>query len=379
LEGDDADFDNTLYVVPPTKETFRVVFIGDDAPDDIKGLRYYFQNAASNTPRRQIEFIAKRPGEPLAATDLLDARLALVSTGLPEDRLVALRPFVESGGQALWVLRDAASAQGLSQLVKLDGDVQEAPVKDFSLISRVAFDHPLFAPFAESRFADFTKVHFWKHRKLAPVEGDGARVLAFFDNGDPFLIEKSVGKGVLLVATSGWHPADSQLALSTKFVPLVEGLLRRNDGVAADAHYAVDDAIALPRSTAPRQLTAPDGAKLEVAADATSVGATRPGIYQLVADGGQTPIAVNLPPDESRTTPVAAHELAQWGAKLGATDADTAADALATKRQLQMIELENRQKLWRWLILAVLAILAVETALAGRLARRTLEQQQVQT
>jgi hypothetical protein len=323
--------------------------------------------------------VAKKPGEQLAATDLLDARLVIVTAALPEDRLNALRQHTDSGGHVFWVLRDTASAQGLSQLVKMNGDVQEAGVKDFSLIGRVAFDHPLFAPFAESRFADFTKVHFWKHRKLSPADGNGLRVLAWFDDGDPFLLEQSIGKGTLLVATSGWQPADSQLALSTKFVPVVEGLLRRND-VATHAQYAVDDPISLPRSTAARQLITPDGAKLEIAANATNVsGATRPGIYQLVADGGQAPIAVNLSADESRTTPVAAHELSQWGAKLGATDAAAAADALATKRQLQMIELENRQKLWRWVILAVLAILAVETALAGLLARRTLEQQQVPT
>ncbi len=33
------------------------------------------------------------------------------------------------------------------------------------------------------------------------------------------------------------------------------------------------------------------------------------------------------------------------------------------------VELEGRQKLWRWVILAALAFLAVETWLAGRLAR----------
>jgi hypothetical protein len=32
-------------------------------------------------------------------------------------------------------------------------------------------------------------------------------------------------------------------------------------------------------------------------------------------------------------------------------------------------ELENRQKAWRWLLLGVLGLLAVETALAGRLSR----------
>jgi hypothetical protein len=202
-----------------------------------------------------------------------------------------------------------------------------------------------------------------------------ARVLAWFDTGDPFVIEQPLAQGRLLILTSGWHPTDSQLALSTKFVPLIEGLLRRNDGTTTESQYAVDDPIALPQVTGTRQLIAPDGAKMELAAGATKFdGANRPGIYQLIVNSEATPVAVNLAPEESRTTPVAAHELSQWGARLGNAATASAAE-LAAKRQLQMIELENRQKLWRWLILAVLAILAVETALAGRLAHRTLEQQ----
>ena len=400
LQGDDADFDNVLYLVPPRKDTFRVVYVGDDAADDVKGLRYYLQSAAADTPRRQVEFVAKPSAEPPAAPDLLGTRLVVLTSALSEDRVATLRQFIESGGHVVWILRDAASAQGLARFLPLTGDVQEAAVKDFSLISRVAFDHPLFAPFSESRFADFTKVHFWKHRKLplppSPLGGEASgsgdrpragrgegkaatqrstRVLAAFDNGDPFLVEQAIGKGHLLVATAGWHPADSQLALSTKFVPLIEGLMRRNDGAATESQYAVDEPIALPPATVARHLIAPDGAKVEVPATTTTVdAANRPGIYQLVVNDQQTPIAVNLPADESRTTPLAAHELSQWGAKLGTTTA-ASAEQIASKRQLQMIELENRQKIWRWLILAVLAILAVETALAGRLARRTLEQQ----
>jgi hypothetical protein len=44
----------------------------------------------------------------------------------------------------------------------------------------------------------------------------------------------------------------------------------------------------------------------------------------------------------------------------------------AAKRQVrvQTADLENRQKLWRWLILGTLAVLLAETYLAGRAARR---------
>jgi hypothetical protein len=37
---------------------------------------------------------------------------------------------------------------------------------------------------------------------------------------------------------------------------------------------------------------------------------------------------------------------------------------------MRNLELENRQKLWRWLILAAFGVLVIETWLAGRSAKR---------
>jgi hypothetical protein len=66
-------------------------------------------------------------------------------------------------------------------------------------------------------------------------------------------------------------------------------------------------------------------------------------------------------------------DLERWGAHLG-TGKKTA-DQVAEERRLQSAELENRQKLWRWLILAVLGLLALETVLAGVVARRARKEQ----
>ena len=387
LGGDDFDFDNTVYVVPPRKETVRVVYVGDEGPDDAKQMRYYFASAAAGTATREVDLVARRPDEALGDVELLGARLAVVSGALPNDKADALRRFAESGGDVLWVMKDPDSASGVARVMGVaPPDVRES-AGNFALISRVDFDHPLFAPFADTRFGDFTKIHFWKHRRVrldAPAQGAGSpRVVASFDNGDPFLFEQPVGRGRLLVMTSGWHPADSQLALSTKFVPLVSALLRRKDDAAVEAQYVVHQPVALPKAQggAPdasgRTVTGPDGKPVALAASATTFdGAAQPGIYRLSIKGQETPVAVavNVAPDESRTAPLAVEELEQYGARLGSRPEP---EALATRqRQLQVAELENRQKLWRWLIVGVLTLLAAETALAGGLARRALRREQ---
>lgn len=405
LAGDDADFDNTLYVVPPRREQVRVLYVGTDAPDDVNGLRYYLQGALGSTPSRLVTVTGSTDVAAVAESSLPEFRLAVVTTPQSVAQSAALRRFVDAGGDVLWVLPNRDAAGGLAQVAGLDKlTVEEAPATDFALIGRVESDHPLFAPFAGVQYADFTKVHFWKHRRVtlpgpatrpdaaAASAAAGIRVLARFDDGDPFLLERPVGKGRVYVVTSGWHPADSQLALSTKFVPLVDGLVRPRDAMAAGAQQVTYEPIPFPPADAVlggggksppaqgtttvlswtgRSLLTPDGRKIDLGAGATAAPAEvvdRPGIYRVRVGDRETPVAVNLPPDEGRTAPLAVEELERLGAKLGV--APTSEELVARERQLRTAELENRQKLWRWIVLAVLGLLAVETAVAGVLARR---------
>ena len=91
--------------------------------------------------------------------------------------------------------------------------------------AEINFKHPIFAPFDDPRYSDFTPIHFWKHRVWEIPTSLNANVLAKFDDGSPALTQIAVGKGNLLVLASGWAPSDSQLAVSSKFPPLMETML----------------------------------------------------------------------------------------------------------------------------------------------------------
>ncbi len=370
LTGDDHEFDNSLYLIPPRPEQVRVAYLGDEAADDTQGLRFFLESAAASNSRRTVEFLSRGSQDALAAPDLADVRLAVVVANVSESRAALLRAYVEQGGTLLAVMKDAAAGEGIARLLQLDGlSVEEAPAGDYALLGQIAFDHPLFAPFSDPRFADFTKVRFWKHRKVQLPVDNPARVLARFDSGDPFLIEQPHGKGKILLATSGWHPADSQLARSTKFVPLISALLERPQAGYEQAQHLVFEPIELPLAaeSGPRRMTSPEGDPIELPVTATTFTADRPGLYRLAFSGRETALAVNLEPDESRTAPLAVEELESRGARLGTQP--TQQELAQRNRQLRLIELENRQKLWRWLIVGVLLVLILETALAGRLAR----------
>jgi hypothetical protein len=240
------------------------------------------------------------------------------------------------------------------------------------LLGEIDFRHPLFATFADARYSDFTKVHFWRHRRVVVPESSAMRVLARFDDGDPAWMETALGKGRVIFVMSGWHPEDSQLALSTKFVPLMYGVLEyAGVGLAAPRQLLVGDALP-PASDAggvAGRWTDPEGATLTPATDAgAGPVAIRPGIHRVV--GGLRPlaVAVNLDPAEGRTVPLGDDQFSALGVPLGAAPIPEAVAANRTSR-LKAAEQEGRQKLWWWCLIVALGAVVAETWLSGRSAR----------
>jgi hypothetical protein len=90
-------------------------------------------------------------------------------------------------------------------------------------------------------------------------------------------------------------------------------------------------------------------------------------VYTIDLKEGPRPVAVNLDPIESKTAPLAVETLEQFGCRL-ARGARAVVDREAV-RQMRNAELEGRQKLWRPVIVLAIAVLTVETWLAGRLGR----------
>ena len=374
LHGDDEDFDNTVFVIPPQPAQLRVLYLGGEAGTDASQPRYFLERAFQETRRQAVKVTAVLPTAPLppdAAATLLVATSALAA-----DQTAGLRARLEAGRTLLFAPTNATAAASLASLLNTGSlTVTEGAFANYGMLAEVDFQHPLFAVFADARFSDFTKIHFWKYRRFEAAALPGARILARFDNGDPALLEVPVGRGRVIVLASGWQPADSQLALSSKFVPLLYSLLDLSGAAApAPVSYRVGDRVPLPRPdgplAAPVAVFGPDGASLKLERGATDFAATRvPGVYRVEAGPASRRFAVNLDTAESRTAPLPADDLE----RLGAPVASAAPDPVRVAEQrvrLQNAELENRQKLWRWPIVAALGVVLAETWLAGRTARR---------
>lgn len=374
LSGDGEDYDNTAWQVAAKAQEIPVIYLGGEAESDLQAPLFYLKRAFLETKLEKIEIVARPAATPVMQTDLDRTRLVILTRGLAGNEAAALKAFMEQGSTVALVLRSADDASAIGALTGGGfPKAAEAEAKQYAMLGEIDFEHPLFAPFADPRFSDFTKIRFWKYRKL-DLEGiSGARAVARFDNGDPALTEIPVGKGSLLVLSSGWQPTDSLLARSSKFVPLLYAILENGGALRSVAsQVCVGDEVAFDsiKSTETISIEMPNGKTATVEGGAKFTETLEPGIYTATAGTFSQKFAVNLVAGESKTEPLALDELVIHGATLSAPELTPEANE-AKKRLMLKSQLENQQKLWRWLVVAALIVLIVESFVAGRLTRPT--------
>lgn len=376
LQGDDDDFDNRVFVAAAPPSQANIIYFGSDNIRDAHGSLYFIERAFQGTRKQTVKLTVDAADKPVPPGDLQAANLLVCSGKVSDTDTAKMSELVRAGKTLLFAL--SAEADGAA-LGKVTGSgpvtLTEAKVSNYAMLSEIDFRHPLFSAFADPRFSDFTKIHFWRYRVIKPTDlPANTRILAKFDSGDPAILEIPVGTGRVIAFASTWQPADSQLALSTKFVPLLYSLLEQSSGPPpAPTQYYVGDAVpitgAAPGATNPDlTIISPTGSQLKVAAgDTNFFGTMSPGIYTVSSGNKMSRFAVNIDPIESRTAPLASDEFE----KLGVPVAQAGEAKIETRRQaqLQNAELENRQKLWRWVLLGTICVLLVETWLAGRTSR----------
>jgi len=379
LGGDDLDFDNVLYLTPPLQRNIGVLYIGNHDPNDTREMLYYLRRAFRTGGALAASVIPHSGDEVISDSDIESVRMIVVTEATDQRNLAPLRQYVESGGILLLVVKSVETTSVLSALAGTDRlQCREADAGQYAMLDRIELSHPLLKPFSDPRFGDFTRIHFWKHRCIHAADCPGARVLAWFDNNDPAWLEVPIGRGSLLVWTSGWQPSDSDLALSSKFVPLLYSVLEYGGAFTGyEPQYFVGDPVPIPEQAASAsanvQIRRPDDSVVHLDATQRTFAQTDMlGVYTISDSTGSSKpqsFAVNLPASESRTDPLTVEDLERIGVSL-----KTAADVTAGGggRQVQHSsfgEMESQQKLWRWIFIVTLVMLLAEVWLGGWLTR----------
>jgi len=388
LTGDDHDFDNTLYLAPYLQQQVNILYIGDDDPNDSKEMLYYVRRAFGATGALKPHVISRPGNKAIAATDIESAHLIITADAINQENLVSLCRYLESGRTLLLVMKSIEDAKTLADIAGIETiESEEADVDRYAMLGQIEFKHPLLTPFSEPRFGDFTQIHFWKYRRINIEDLPDARVLARFDSGDPAWVELPVGKGSLLVFTCGWHPSDSQLALSSKFVPLLYSILEYG-GVRTgqQSQYFVGDPVPIwihtlltgvPHSikaggsrAVSLQIRKPNGSLVSLDAGQQVFTQTDlPGIYTIESSAGNQLFAVNLPAKECQTAAIPIEDLERFGVSFKQPSSVATEQTEQVRRHSSLAGLEYEQKVWRWVFIALLAVSLIEIWLAGWLNR----------
>lgn len=373
LVGDKEPFDNVRYVANSPAQSLELLLVSDSKSKPEQSAAFFLSKVPLDDPRRTVTLQTVSSNDVPTSIDRDHVPLVVIQNDLSDAAFTAINEYVGNGGQLLWMIDSEGNPDSLAhQLRKLLGhdslQLNLETDRDYTMWTKIDFEHPLFASFADPRFNDFTKIRFWKHWRVSSLPPN-AKMLATYEDDSPAIVEATVGSGKLWLMTAGWQPTESQLALSSKFVPLVSKLYTSGIPWLDLPSSFVIGSVPNELSFTGQQVLDASGKELVTLhspADWSVV--TEPGFYYLADKLGKRPIAFNIASAESLTDTVSADEWERLGVPLKPLQ-DEAVDQ-SVRRQKRDVELEQNQGFWQWLVIAVIALLMVESVLRGVMDRR---------
>lgn len=345
IEGDPLAADNRRYFSWHLTDRVRVVVIhgGDKAGgewDDAFFMRSVLKPVLEDPKAGQLRGLnvdyvhADSAGQ----INWLDYQIAVLVgiERMPAGLAGKLREFAERGASVIAFAGCKAGDDALSadqpDVALLDipsGDVRTVTVEEGRslTVGKVDEQHAVFRALTRTAAANLSAVEFYAYRQISGAGlGGDSRVVASYDNGDPFLIERSVGDGRFLVFTTRCHPDWGNLPVRPLFLILMyEAMkyctmsqmgLQPDLAPLATLRYRLPEGAEYDRA----MVKFPDGnlksyplgeGKREVVVEQLP----EPGIYEIFLQAGdeetEVIVAVNAPADEGRIVRLNPDEVAK--------------------------------------------------------------------
>jgi hypothetical protein len=399
-DADPLTADNGMMMSIPVWDRVPVLLVsGDLNPEPLRGATDFAEIALA--PHRS----AKSELADLIETRVLEARdleakvlgevrvvlLANVSQ-LSDPQLRALEAFVREGGGLLifpgnrinsaWYNTTlAGDGKGLLPLpvVSLAGSLNQSGTQ--ATIVAQHYEHPALEMFNDPKNGNMSDAQIWLWYKM---RGDqkavdaSTTVLARFDSGDPFLVEKKYGEGRVIQCAIPCDANWSNLPMRPFYLPLMQQLVTYlASKVYPPRNVEVGKPLVafLPPSEAGKKavMTDPEGKTTELALVQKGTRASveyalthRPGLYLLDLPGGnRIHFVVNTDRKESDLRQLSEPEL------------DRVAKGMEAKVVRSFGEYREHdqkrrfgQEVWQGLLVAVLGLLFLEMILEQLFARR---------
>jgi hypothetical protein len=219
----------------------------------------------------------------------------------------------------------------------------------------------------------FSTASFTLRARLDPPT-PAARVLARFEDGAPWLIEQRVGRGRVVFSASTADIEGNDLAMRPVYVPLVQRLvlwLSDNLEEASDVEHVAGEALEFPGGAelvgTRVAIETPGGARREVEFRSTSAGSMAAmgetgeiGFYRWSRTGRAGLAAVNVPAEESNLAPLGADEIEERLRPVRVELVEVSPSGAASDPARLGV-----RGLTRPILLALLAVLVLETLIAG--------------
>ena len=375
--ADQLPVDDKFYFTLERREANRVLFLRESGAE---AELYYLRSAlaAENDSPFQIE--ARTPAD-ARSVPLREYAMVILSNvrQLPGALVSDLRDYVEKGGGLLITAGSNTSSalemqlQGLWPGKTLEKRMMTREGERLVLLGEFDRDHPVFRDLREAGTDSLRSVEVYAYLRLEAGPESGAAIPLRFSNGDPALVEKTVGQGRVMLLATSLDNVWSDFPLHPVFVPLAHEMIRHTAQLSNEApSYAIPSTVSL-REVARGQadggsnriwtVLGPEGNREvpEGEADSDFLVLRRPGIYEMRQANRTHRLAANPDPRESDLTPLSAEDEALWLSAARAPSEEAQAEAAAMGP-----EQARRQFVWWYLLLLALAIAVAEAYLANQ-------------
>lgn len=321
---------------------------------------HWFTLAASGHEQSPFAVTAVEQ-DSFSAAALDDYRIVvLLNPGpLNEMQLQALEDFVMGGGSLLLAPAGRSQPEAFNrQLGHLSPATLirrgELDPGDYLLIADMKNNHPVLRPLGRDWSARFND--FWSLKAH-----EGAEVLMRFDNGEPALVERTLGEGRSMIFASSLDLEWNNLPLQGIYLPFVHETLKYlSSAVEKKTFYQVNEVIPLTARESKARLLGPDEQVQALPEGAESFALRVPGIYRYETSEQSLFYAVNIPLEEADLSAIAPELIYDQIVHPETSPGPSP----ALQIQLLKAELEKPQRLWWWLLLGVAVLLVVESLMA---------------
>jgi hypothetical protein len=374
--------DNRYFFVVETTDRGNILAVnGEPAARDASADELFFVERAINLPElAKYDLIPTTP-QKLSGHEFSDYQVILFANvkEISREAVERLIYYLRGGGGLIIALGDQMNPIIFNQLFR---ELSPAAVKSpafnsvqresTAILAEMDYQHSIFRKFSDSGQGDPGSAQFYQYFHVEPITSEA--VLARFDDGSPALLERKIGSGIVILFTSTFDTEWTNLPVKPIFLPLLYQIIQY---AAAEKKgqksYLVGQPVNAQAVSQEKMekgeisVRRPSGESSEIAS-AIFENTSEPGIYEILRrqrNRAHDYFAVNVDTRESDLTAAALEDLQARFVVEKDSAPQTAASGSPNADQIQ----EDRQKLWRLAILAVIILLLGETVLANRTYR----------